>query len=162
MSLSVLVSFQILPAPIAHVLLLIRKHFHRDQHLPETLLVFPLSASPILTSHQSYLSGHLILQDKASCIPAHVLLSSLSTADAPPLDGEVIDATAAPGNKTTQLSAFMGNKGKLHAFELSPGRWKTLRKMVEKAGCTNVDFGVEGGRNFLDTAPKGREWEGVK
>ncbi|KAL7417212.1 S-adenosyl-L-methionine-dependent methyltransferase [Mrakia frigida] len=139
------------------------KHFHLDPHLPKTLLVFPLSSSPILTSHASYLSGHLILQDKASCIPAHVLLASLtSPTSTQPLDGEVIDATAAPGNKTTQLSALMGNKGKLHAFELSPGRWKTLRKMVEKAGCSNIDYGKEGGRNFLDTAPKGREWEGVK
>lgn len=95
-------------------------------------------------------------------MPAVVLLSHLLPAgDAsnyPP--GEVIDATSAPGNKTTHLSAILGNKGKVHAFELSPGRWMTLRKMVDKAGCENVDYGVEGGRNFLETRPE--EWEGVR
>ena len=54
-----------------------------------------------------YKMGKMILQDKASCFPAIVL--------APPSDEHavVIDATAAPGNKTSHLSALMGGKGKV-------------------------------------------------
>lgn len=54
-----------------------------------------------------YKTGKIILQDKASCFPALVL--------APPAleSGMVIDATAAPGNKASHLSALMQNKGKV-------------------------------------------------
>jgi len=79
-----------------------------------------------------YLSGNIILQDKASCFPGLVL--------SPPATDEtvVIDATAAPGNKTSHLSALMGNRGKLFAFERDRRRFSTLKKMIAKAGCTNV------------------------
>ena len=54
-----------------------------------------------------YHEGKVILQDKASCFPPFVL--------APPAeeDSVVIDATAAPGNKTSYLSALMQGKGKV-------------------------------------------------
>jgi putative methyltransferase len=54
-----------------------------------------------------YTAGKLILQDKASCFPAVVL--------APPArkDAVVIDATPAPRNKTTHLSALMRNLSKV-------------------------------------------------
>ena len=67
------------------------------------LLVFHPYAS--FQKDSDYLAGKLILQDKASCFPAIIL--------APPAEDDcaVIDATAAPGNKTSQLSAIMRNKG---------------------------------------------------
>ncbi|TFY60812.1 hypothetical protein EVG20_g7282 [Dentipellis fragilis] len=79
------------------------KSFSPDEHIPH-LYLFP----PQMQFHDDplYTSGKIILQDKASCFPAAVL--------APPAhaDSRVIDATAAPGNKTSHLSALMGNKGK--------------------------------------------------
>jgi 25S rRNA (cytosine2278-C5)-methyltransferase len=65
-----------------------------------------------LTGTPEYSDGRLILQDKASCFPAVVL--------APPAHpgSIIIDATAAPGNKTSHLSALMGNQGKVHALDL--------------------------------------------
>ncbi|KAJ7183139.1 S-adenosyl-L-methionine-dependent methyltransferase [Mycena filopes] len=106
------------------------KTFAKDEHVPN-LLLFP----PQTTFHEdaAYKSGKLILQDKASCFPAVVL--------APPArkDAVVIDATAAPGNKTTHLSALMRNMGKLYAFERDRKRFGTLKMMVSKAGCTNVE-----------------------
>ncbi|KAF7327438.1 SAM-MT-RSMB-NOP domain-containing protein [Mycena kentingensis (nom. inval.)] len=106
------------------------KSVAKDAHIPNLLLL------PAQTSFQddaAYKSGKLILQDKASCFPAVVL--------APPQSNHarVIDATAAPGNKTTHLSALMGNKGKLFAFERDRKRFGTLATMVGRAGCTNVD-----------------------
>ena len=58
-----------------------------------------------------YKTGKIILQDKASCFPAIVL--------APPSSERavVIDATAAPGNKTSHLSALMCGKGKVMPFD---------------------------------------------
>ncbi|KAJ6468438.1 S-adenosyl-L-methionine-dependent methyltransferase [Mycena sanguinolenta] len=106
------------------------KSFAKDEHIPN-LLLFP----PQTTFHDdpAYKSGKLILQDKASCFPAVVL--------APPArkDAVVIDATAAPGNKTTHLSALMRNMGKLYAFERDRKRFGTLTMMLSWAGCKNVE-----------------------
>ncbi|KAG6862002.1 hypothetical protein C0995_008189 [Termitomyces sp. Mi166 len=77
--------------------------FVKDKHIPDLL-----SFSPQITFHEDplYKAGKIILQDKASCFPATVL--------APPATDNtfVIDATSAPGNKTSHLSALMKNKGK--------------------------------------------------
>ncbi|KAG7451071.1 S-adenosyl-L-methionine-dependent methyltransferase [Guyanagaster necrorhizus] len=104
--------------------------FAKDEHIPNLLLF-----SPQTTFHDDpvYKSGKIILQDKASCFPA-VVLSPPSREDV-----YVIDATAAPGNKTSHLSAIMGNKGKLFAFERDRKRFKTLQMMLSKAGCQNVE-----------------------
>lgn len=150
-------SFTFLPGPGPYPAPLPPRNFHLDEHIPH-LLVFPLSSSPILTApHPSYAAGHLILQDKASCFPAYVLdPSSVGGAEA-------IDATAAPGNKTSHLSMLLGNAGKVHAFELSPKRFELLQKMIAKAGCKNVEFGTDPrGRDFLATNPKGAEWSKVQ
>jgi 25S rRNA (cytosine2278-C5)-methyltransferase len=68
-----------------------------------------LAFHPGVTFHEdaAYQGGKLILQDKASCFPALVL--------SPDTDDSVValDATSAPGNKTTHLSAIMEGKGKV-------------------------------------------------
>jgi putative methyltransferase len=81
-----------------------RMGFVKDMHIP-SLLAF----APKTTFHNdpAYTMGKIILQDKASCFPAVVL-------DPPAEDHTVVvDATAAPGNKTSHLSALMKNKGKV-------------------------------------------------
>ncbi|KAJ7220068.1 S-adenosyl-L-methionine-dependent methyltransferase [Mycena pura] len=107
-----------------------KKSFEKDAHIPN-LLLFP--AQTEFHHDAAYKSGKLILQDKASCFPAVVL--------APPArkDAVVIDATAAPGNKTTHLSALMRNMGKLYAFERDRKRFGTLLTMLSRAGCKNVE-----------------------
>ena len=87
------------------------RNFTRDAHI-ENLLLFPPQAR--LTETPEYSDGRVILQDKASCFPAFVL--------APPVHPRsvIIDATAAPGNKTSHLSALMGNQGKVRGSALIP------------------------------------------
>ncbi|KDQ57244.1 hypothetical protein JAAARDRAFT_35863 [Jaapia argillacea MUCL 33604] len=125
------------------------KGFAADSLIPDLLLF-----SPQTQFHEDplYKSGKLILQDKASCFPAVVL--------DPPCSGGavVLDATAAPGNKTSHLSALMQNKGKLFAFEKDRKRFGTLTKMLSKAGCTNVQS-VHA--DFLSVSPSDEKYGAV-
>jgi 25S rRNA (cytosine2278-C5)-methyltransferase len=86
------------------------KGFAKDEHIPNLLLFHPQTQ---FHDDPLYKSGKIILQDKASCFPAIVL--------APPASNNavVIDATAAPGNKTSHLSALMQNKGKVNELTIS-------------------------------------------
>ncbi|KIK47442.1 hypothetical protein CY34DRAFT_799403 [Suillus luteus UH-Slu-Lm8-n1] len=107
------------------------KGFGLDEHIPDLLAFNPALQ---FRDDPSYKTGKIILQDKASCFSAFVL--------APPCNDPnavVIDATAAPGNKTSHLSALMGNQGKLYAFERDKRRFSTLKMMLAKAACRNVE-----------------------
>ena len=86
--------------------------------------------------------GKIVLQDKASCFPAFIL--------SPPKNSVVIDGCAAPGNKTSHLSALMENTGKIYAFDKDHKRLITLKKLTSKAGCKNIEP-IHG--SFLDTNP---------
>ena len=85
-----------------------RKGFSEDEHIPNILLFNPQTR---FHDEEAYQSGKIILQDKASCFSATVLVQGTHEPH-----GDFIDATAAPGNKTTHLSALLGNKGKVSAF----------------------------------------------
>eukprot|EP00850_Spirogloea_muscicola_P000603 SM000002S05683 [mRNA] locus=s2:1487313:1491459:- [translate_table: standard] len=119
----------------SHASLTIRK----DDLIPE-LLVFP----PGTDLHDHYLvrSGLLLLQGKASCLPAQAL--------APEPSWEVIDACAAPGNKTVHLAALMNGRGRIIACEKDRGRFKRLKCTVELAGASNVEPRLQ---DFLEMDP---------
>ncbi|RPA86162.1 S-adenosyl-L-methionine-dependent methyltransferase [Ascobolus immersus RN42] len=123
------------------------KIYHLDPHIPNLIALPPTYKTSLLTSHPLYASGAIILQDKASCLPAHLLY--------PPPNATIIDATAAPGNKTTHLAAITEGKATIFAYERDKFRSNILRSMVSRAGgdkCIDV-------RNldFLSTKP----WEGA-
>ncbi|KAM6981923.1 28S rRNA (cytosine-C(5))-methyltransferase [Tautogolabrus adspersus] len=110
------------------------KYFVRDLHLPEVLVFSPKTD---FHEHFLYKAGHIILQDKASCLPAYLLN--------PPPGSHLIDACAAPGNKTSHLAAIMKNKGRLFAFDLDAKRLATMSTLLLRAGVTcqqlaNQDF----------------------
>jgi putative methyltransferase len=137
--------------------------FEYDEHIPD-LLVFPPSTD--LHNHPSVRRGQLILQDKSSCLPACVLLDAVPVEVAPGVFTAtvkyIIDACAAPGNKTTQLAALgvknlktdetQENKEgspdyvKILALERDTGRAGTLLNRVRSLGaseyitCANQDF----------------------
>jgi 25S rRNA (cytosine2278-C5)-methyltransferase len=97
-----------------------------DPHIPN-LLAFNRSYSITTSFSREYSTGQIILQDKASCVPASLLDVK---------EGEIVlDACAAPGNKTTQLGAMVGAMGHVFAVEKDEKRAVVLRNMVEKAGA---------------------------
>ncbi|XP_070538415.1 28S rRNA (cytosine-C(5))-methyltransferase-like [Ptychodera flava] len=124
------------------------KQFMVDIHLFD-VLIFPPKTD--LHDHVLYSNGHIILQDKASCIPAHVL--------SPGPGSHVIDACAAPGNKTSHLSSLMNNTGKIFAFDLDSKRLGTMRNLMGKAGVVNSQLYNE---DFLRINPESSCYQKVE
>ncbi|KAF4547535.1 16S rRNA methyltransferase RsmB/F-like protein 3 [Elsinoe fawcettii] len=120
---------------------------YTDPNIPNLVALHP---SQDLTKTKAYLSGQIILQDKASCFPAYLLNPSSS-------DGRVIDGCAAPGNKTTHLAAILHENGskevkQVTACERSIQRAQTLETMVRKAGAAG-SVEVRKGQDFLALKP---------
>lgn len=111
----------------AHTKLSFPSQFFWDKHVQD-LLVFPPGTD--LIKCPAYSQNKLILQDKASCFPPQVLM--------PPLGAQVIDACAAPGNKTSQLCALVGPTGHVYAFERDSRRFQTLQKLTSQALSTSA------------------------
>uniref|UniRef100_A0A452UC78 NOP2/Sun RNA methyltransferase 5 n=1 Tax=Ursus maritimus TaxID=29073 RepID=A0A452UC78_URSMA len=124
------------------------KCFFLDPLLPE-LLVFP--AQTDLHDHPLYRAGHLILQDKASCLPAMLL--------APPPGSHVIDACAAPGNKTSHLAALLKNQGKIFAFDLDAGRLASMATLLARAGVSCCELAEQ---DFLAVSPSDQRYRQVQ
>ncbi|POW13019.1 hypothetical protein PSTT_03976 [Puccinia striiformis] len=105
-------------------------YFAEDNHIAN-LIALPSKVQ--LAKLPPYLDGRLIAQDKHRvCRP----VTTRRPTYGPPI--EVIDATSAPGNKTTMLSSIVGPRGKVWAFEKDHKRFRVLAEMIKLAGCTNV------------------------
>lgn len=98
-----------------------------DYHIQD-LLVFPPN-TPFWDS-PLYQDSAIILQDKASCIP--VFISNIKPGAC------ILDACAAPGNKTSQIAAAINDFGRVIASEKSFKRYKTLEKLLQQRGATCV------------------------
>ncbi len=90
--------------------------------------------------------GYYYVQEAASMIPPVVL-------DPKPHE-IVLDLSAAPGSKTTQMCEMMNNKGTIVANDNDLIRIKALRFNLEKLGCMNVVVTREDGRKFGDMSLK--------
>ena len=87
-----------------------------------------------------YFHGWLHGQEEVSAVPALVL---------DPQPGERIwDSCAAPGSKTTQLSAIMDDRGVVVGNDNNLGRLSSLRHNAERLGVTNLVVTKQDGRNF--------------
>jgi len=51
---------------------------------------------------------------------------------------KVIDACAAPGNKTIHLAALMMSRGKITACELKKERVKRLKDTIKLSGASSI------------------------
>lgn len=83
-----------------------------------------------LQNLEIYQKGGIYLQSLSSMIPPLVLN--------PKPNEKVLDLTAAPGSKTTEISALMENKGYILANELDSIRCERLRYNIEMQGANIV------------------------
>lgn len=84
-----------------------------------------------LQNLEIYQKGGIYLQSLSSMIPPLVLN--------PKPNEKVLDLTAAPGSKTTEISALMENKGYILANELDSIRCERLRYNIKMQGANIVE-----------------------
>lgn len=99
-----------------------------------------------LEAHELYQEGHIYLQSLSSMIPPVVL--------SPKPGQRVLDLTAAPGGKSTQMASLMGNDGFLLANELNAIRAERLKFNVERQGASIIEVRVGDGKRLED------KWKG--
>ncbi|KAL8750030.1 MAG: hypothetical protein Q9184_006575 [Pyrenodesmia sp. 2 TL-2023] len=94
----------------------------------------PLGATP------EYLAGHYILQAASSFLPVMAL--------APQENERILEMAAAPGGKSTYISALMKNTGILFANDSSRARAKALIGNLHRLGCRNTIISSHDARSF--------------
>ncbi len=83
-----------------------------------------------LGNTQEHFMGYFYVQEASSMIPPLVL--------APKAGETVLDVSAAPGSKTTQMAEMMKNTGALVANDPNIGRIRALRFNLDKGGVVNT------------------------
>lgn len=95
-----------------------------------------------LASTTEYLNGYIYIQESASQLPAKIL---------DPKPGEIVlDMTASPGSKTTQMAAMMDNKGTIIAIDNDSRRLLSLRNNLERCGVKNTILYKKDARFIMD------------
>ena len=89
-----------------------------------------------------YKNGEIYLQSLSSMMPAIIL--------EPKENEDILDMTAAPGGKTTQIAALTNNKANITACEMNTVRADRLKYNVEKQGATSVTLLKEDSRRLND------------
>jgi len=132
-------SLKTVPGKIQETL---EQHSFRIEKVPWCHGAFVLKAGDLrmLQAMDCYRSGEIYVQSLSSMIPALVL---------DPQPGEtILDLTAAPGSKTTQIAAMMKGLGRIVANDNHRTRFFRLKANVEMQGATNVELSLRYGEAF--------------
>lgn len=101
-----------------------------------------------LGSTAEHLSGLFYIQEASSMLPVAALFADGNQPD------RIMDVAAAPGSKTTQIAARMGNRGAILANEYSASRVKVLHANISRCGISNVALTHFDGRVFGAALPE--------
>lgn len=96
-----------------------------------------------------FTQGKIYLQGITSQLIGEVLKSEISSTDI-----KVLDLTAAPGGKTSHISALLQNNGEIIANELNAIRLDKLNFTIKRQWCTNVQVIKGDARNLPNTFEK--------
>lgn len=99
-----------------------------------------------LQETEAYRKGEIYVQGLSSMVPPMILN---------PQPGErVLDLTAAPGSKTTQIACLMKGEGEIVANDNNRIRFFKLKANVELQGAMNVKLTMKYGESFGREAPE--------
>ena len=93
-----------------------------------------------ISSLKIYEDGYIYMQSLSSMLPAIIL--------SPKPNENILDMTAAPGGKTTQISALSGNLALVTACEKNKIRADRLKYNVEKQGANKVNIMITDARKL--------------
>ncbi|EGV65709.1 RsmB/NOP family class I SAM-dependent RNA methyltransferase [Yamadazyma tenuis] len=124
---------------------------YQDDFVPN---LYGVHNRELIMKSDAYAKGELIIQDRASCFPGHILFN-----DPQFQPTHIIDACAAPGNKTTHTASYLYDKPSsvVYAFERDNKRVEILKKMCNLASnkpnliqITHADFTSVNPNDFKD------------
>lgn len=107
----------------------------------EALIIEETTKQEILEL-EIYKNGEIYLQSLSSMIPALILN--------PEANENILDMAAAPGGKTTQMSAISNNLALITACEKNKIRAERLKYNIQKQGANRVNVLVEDSRKLDD------------
>lgn len=108
----------------------------------DTALVIKNTTEEELKKLDIYEKGEIYLQSLSSMLPP-IILEAKENED-------ILDMTAAPGGKTTQICSITNNKANITACEMNNIRIKKLKYNVQKQGATSVSILQEDSRKLND------------
>lgn len=91
---------------------------------------------------EMYKNGKIYLQSLSSMLPPIVLN--------PMPKNDILDMTAAPGGKTTQIAALSNNEANITACEINKIRAERLKYNLDKQGASSVFIMLKDARNIDD------------
>lgn len=89
-----------------------------------------------------YEKGEIYLQSLSSMLPPIILN--------PKKGADILDMTAAPGGKTTQIAVLTNNEAHITACEMNKIRFERLKYNIEKQGATSVYAMLQDARQIDD------------
>lgn len=98
----------------------------------------------------SFKEGLFIVQDAGAALISEML--------APEKDSYVADFCAAPGGKTTHLSALMDNTGRIDASDIHPSRLALIEENAKRLGCENITCKI---RNAVESPDQEEAYDAI-
>ncbi len=123
----------------------------RSETFPGFSDIFRLEYQPYpIGKSLSHFLGHFYIQDIASMLPPRIL---------DPQQGEIIlDMSAAPGSKTTQMAVMMRNSGMILANDIVQKRLRALINNLQRMGILNTavvkNYGESFGNQYFEVFDK--------
>lgn len=108
----------------------------------EDALIIEETTKQEILELEIYINGEIYLQSLSSMIPALILN--------PEANENILDMAAAPGGKTTQMSAISNNLALITACEKNKIRAERLKCNIQKQGANRVNVLVEDSRKLDD------------
>lgn len=108
----------------------------------DTALVITNSTEEDLKKLNIYENGEIYLQSLSSMLPPVIMELKENT--------DILDMTAAPGGKTTQMAALTNNNANITACEMNNIRIEKLKYNIGKQGVTSVIILQADSRNLSD------------